>query len=86
MLVENDLLPLEADVFGPFDKMGEVNFGSMTRQCTNTKFLGISLEQRVFLHLGHLAHIKGGYSGFLASSGFSLGLVIYIEGYNVFDG
>jgi len=26
-LVQNDLLPLEADVFGPFDKTGEVSLG-----------------------------------------------------------
>jgi hypothetical protein len=27
-LVQNDLLPLEADVFGPFDETGEVSLGS----------------------------------------------------------
>ena len=27
-LVQNDLLPLDADVFGPFDQAGEVSLGS----------------------------------------------------------
>ena len=32
-LVQNDLLPLEADVFGPFDKTGEVSLGSDVLAC-----------------------------------------------------
>jgi len=47
-----------------------------TRQHTDTKVLGISLKQRVFLRFGGLARTKGGRGGFLASSGFGFGLVI----------
>ena len=94
-LVQNDFLPLEADVFGPFDETGEVSLGpdvlactwfklsveninreTTTRQRTDTKVFGIRLEQRVLLRLGCLARTKGGRGGFLASSGFSFGLVI----------
>ena len=32
-LVQNDLLPLEADVFGPFDETGEVSLGSDVLAC-----------------------------------------------------
>ncbi|KIJ97987.1 hypothetical protein K443DRAFT_681124, partial [Laccaria amethystina LaAM-08-1] len=73
-LVQNDLLPLEADVFGPFDETGEVSLGSDI--LANTKVLGVSLEQRVLLHLGGLARTKGGRSGFLLGSRFGFGLVI----------
>ena len=32
-LVQNDLLPLEADVFGPFNETGEVSLGSDVLAC-----------------------------------------------------
>ena len=32
-LVQNDLLPLEVDVFGPFDETGEVSLGSDVLAC-----------------------------------------------------
>ena len=47
-----------------------------TRQRTDTKVLGIGLEQKVLLRLGGLACTKGGRGGFLACSGFGFGLVI----------
>ena len=31
--VQNDLLPLEADVFGPLDETGEVSLGSDVLAC-----------------------------------------------------
>ena len=37
-LVQNDLLPLEADVFGPFDETGEVSFGSDALACAQAEF------------------------------------------------
>ena len=93
--MQNDFLPLKADVFWPFDETGEVSLRSdilpctwfklsveninkekTTRRRTDTKVLGIRLEQRVFLRFGRLARTKGGRGGFLASSGFSFGLVI----------
>ena len=33
ILVQNDLLPLETDVFGPFDEAGEVSLGSDVLAC-----------------------------------------------------
>ena len=36
-LVQNNLLPLEADVFGPFDKTGEVSLGSDVLACVRLK-------------------------------------------------
>ena len=50
-----------------------------TRQCTDTKVLCVSLEQRVLLRLGGLARTKGGSGGFLACSGFGFGLVIEMK-------
>ena len=49
---------------------------TMTRQRTDTKVLGISLEQRVRLRLGSLARTKRSGGVFLASFGFEFGLVI----------
>ena len=48
----------------------------MTRQRTDTKALGISLEQRLLFRFGGLACTKGGRGRFLACSGFGFGLVI----------
>ena len=45
----------------------------MTQQRTDTKVVGIRLEQRVLLRLGGFARTKGSRGGFLASSGFALG-------------
>ena len=47
-----------------------------TRQRTDTKVLGVNLEQRVLLCLGGLARTEGGRGGFLACSRFGFGLVI----------
>ena len=90
--MQNDFLPLEANVFRPFDETGEVSLGSDVLACvwfklsfenanddtkhTDTKVLGIRLEQRVLLRLRGLARSKGGRGGFLSSSGFGFGLVI----------
>ena len=87
-LVQNNLLPLEVDVFGPVRSVwGRMSWSGpklifkalrekTTRQRTDTKVLGMSLKQRVLLRLGGLARTKGGRGGFLAFSGFGFGLVI----------
>ena len=37
-LVQNDLLPLKADVFGPFDERGEVNLRPDVLACAKAEF------------------------------------------------
>jgi len=45
-------------------------------QRTDTKVLGGSLEERVFLGLGGLAGTEGRSSGLFAGSGFGLGRLV----------
>jgi len=92
-LVENDLLTLELDVFGPFDETGQVAcwadvltntscqfINSLTSIVTrtDTKVFGIRLEERVLLRLGRLAGTKWSSSR-LFSSCLLGGLVIETE-------
>lgn len=67
-LVEDNLLALEADVFGPFDEASQVGLGADI--LANTKVLGLRLEERVLLRLGGFAGSEGGSSGLLSGLGF----------------
>ena len=89
-LGENDLLALEANIFGPLDETGQVGLGldvltyrrswisssktSSKTDHTNTEVLRRSLEERVLSRLGGLAG-EGRSSGLLAFGGLG-GLVI----------
>ena len=89
-LVENDLLALKADVFGPLDKASEVCLRLDILACkmfsiprgraeiktlTNTEVLGVGLEEGVLLSLSSaLADTIRGGSGLFSFGG--LGLVI----------
>jgi hypothetical protein len=72
-LVQDDLLALKADVFGPLDKASQV--GSRLDILTNAKVLRTGLEERVLRCLGALGS-KRGRSGLLAGLGSFGGLVI----------
>jgi len=62
-LVQDDLLALEADIFGPLDEAGEVTDGLDV--LANAEVFGGGLEERVLLGLGGLASTEGGSSGLL---------------------
>jgi len=57
-LVEDDLLALEADVFGPLDEAGQIALGLDI--LTDTEVLSIGLEERILLGFGDLAGTEGG--------------------------
>ena len=68
-LVEDDLLALEADVFGPLDEPGEVGRG--LDGLADSKVLGLLLEERVLLRDGRLG--AGGGSNLLSRLDGGLG-------------
>lgn len=73
-LVEDDLLALEADVFGPLDKASKVRL--VLDVLTDTKVARAGLEERVLRdRLGLAARSKGSCGGLLSGLGF-WGLVI----------
>jgi len=71
-LVEDDLLPLQADVFGPLDEAGQVTDGLDV--LADAEVFGGGLEEGVLLGLGGLAGTEGRGSGLL--SGLGLGRLV----------
>jgi len=67
-LVENDLLPLKTDVFGPLDETSKVGLGADV--LANTEVLGASLEERVLGDLARLTARERGGCGLLTGLGF----------------
>jgi len=73
-LAENDLLALQANIFGPLDEAGQISFGAHV--LADTEVLGLRFEQGVFDDLGRLTRSGGSWGGLLSGSfGFG-GLVI----------
>lgn len=64
-LVKDNLLALEANVFGPLDEAGNIALGLDV--LANTEVLGGALEARVLLHLAARLLAVGGRSGLLGS-------------------
>lgn len=62
-LVEDDLLPLKADVFGPLDKPGQVS--GRLNVLSNAEVFGMGLEERVFGRFNFFLS-EGGRGGLLA--------------------
>lgn len=78
------VLPLEAEVFGPFDEKGEVSLGldvltwpklSSRAIRENALIPRSSTEQRILLCFGGLDHMQGGCLGVLACCRFCFGPV-----------
>ncbi len=89
-LVQDDLLALKANVFGPFDEAGQVSLGLdiltcesinqpslyvCIRRLTDTEVLGTGFKERVLGSLGGLAGPEGCRGGLLTGL-LGLGLVI----------
>jgi len=73
-LMKDNLLALEANIFGPFDEACQICL--RTNILADAEVLGGRFKERIFLDLRSLANTIGGGSGLLAGSWFGFGLVI----------